>query len=89
MGYCEGGLVSRRWLIQFVVAALLLPIVICVLVGVGRLLAGMADTAGAAVLDYLALGGGILWLIDLIILVVLLAVDAAAREEHPRDEELR
>jgi len=81
-------LVSRRWLIQLVVAALLLPIVICVVVGVGRLLAGMADTAGATVLEYLALGVGILWLIDLIVLVVLLALDAAARDDHRPDDEL-
>ena len=81
-------MVSRRWLIQFVVAALLLPIVICVLIGVGRLLAGMGDAAGATALGYFALGAGILWLIDLITLVILLAIEAASRADQPSDDEL-
>ncbi|MBX3412214.1 MAG: hypothetical protein KF708_05800 [Pirellulales bacterium] len=81
-------MVSRRWLIQLVVAALLLPIVICVLAAVGRLLAGMGDATGGAVLDYLALGAGVLWLVDLIALVILLALEAVTRDEQPSDEEL-
>lgn len=66
----------------------MLPIVICVLIGVGRLLSGMGDTAGAAVLDYLGLGMGILWLIDLIALVILLAIEAASREDSQTEDEL-
>lgn len=81
-------MVSRRWLTQLLVAALLLPIVICVLIGVARLLAGMADTSGAAVLDYLALGAAIVWLVDLIALLILLALDTVSRVEGPGEDEL-
>jgi hypothetical protein len=82
-------LLSRRWLIQLLVAALLLPIVICVLVGVGRLLAGMADTSGAAVLDYLALAVAIVWLVDLLALLILLALDSVARGGEAGEEDER
>jgi len=81
-------LVSRRWLIQLLVAAILLPIVICVLVGVARLLAGMADASGAQVLDYLALGVAIVWVIDLLAILILLAIDSVSRGEGPVDDEL-
>lgn len=81
-------MVSRRWLTQLLVAALLLPIVICVLVGVARLLAGMADTSGAAVLDYLALGVAIAWVVDLIALVILLALESVSRGDAPTEDEL-
>jgi NhaP-type Na+/H+ and K+/H+ antiporter len=65
-------------------AALTLPIVSTVLVGLGRLLAAMGDTAGAAAVDRFALAAGVLWVLALIALVLLLAATRAL--EPPHDE---
>ncbi|MBX9787765.1 MAG: hypothetical protein K2Y37_02525 [Pirellulales bacterium] len=73
-------------------AALTLPIVCIVLVGLGRLLGAMGDTAGAAAVDRFALAAGVLWVLALIGLVLLLAVARAleppreASGEHEIDE---
>jgi hypothetical protein len=58
------------------VAAILLPITICVVAGLATLLDGMGDGSGARVLRWIALAGGILWIVDLVCLVVLLAISA-------------
>ena len=59
-------------------AALLLPILTVVLVGTARLLAAMQDLAGAAAVDRVALGVGILWVTDLIALVIVQAIHLRA-----------
>jgi hypothetical protein len=69
-----------------VLGALVLPIAISVMVGVGRLLAAMGDPAGAAVLDYLALAAGIVWVVLLVCLVVVLGIAALGRQEEPPEE---
>lgn len=60
----------------FVLVALVLPIVCCVLIAVGALLHAMDDGAGAAVVNRLALASGVLWLVDLVVLLLLVAVRA-------------
>ncbi len=83
-------LIPHRFLAAAIVAAILLPIAICVIFGVAALLTQMGDLAGGAVLHRIALGGGILWVIDLIGLVLLLAVgslgvpDDSNRPEDPQ-----
>lgn len=72
----EIGLISRRILLGLVTAAGVLPVAITVVVTVAWLLAQMHDGAAAAVLDRVALALGILWVIDLILLVVALAIHA-------------
>ena len=67
-------LVPQRFVVALVAAAILLPITICVVVGVAALLVGMGDQWGGAVLLRIALAGGILWIIDLVCLVLLLAI---------------
>jgi hypothetical protein len=67
-------LIPDRVVLSLVVAAVLLPITLCVLLGVAALLTQMGDAAGGAVLDRIALAGGILWAIDLISLLLTLAV---------------
>lgn len=80
--------ILRKILVGLVVAALVLPIVICVVLGVARLLAAMQDAAGAAALDRIALGVAILWVLDLIALLIALGVNVvAAPIEPPGDEE--
>jgi hypothetical protein len=56
------------------ISVLVLPIAELVVVGAARLLAAMQDPAGAAILDRLALAGGLVWVIALVLLVVGLAI---------------
>ena len=75
----------RRLLLPLLLGALLLPIVLCIMLGLGRLLAAKGDAAGAAVADRLALAGGVVWaalLILMIIVQALLMLDAPTEEDH-------
>jgi hypothetical protein len=78
--------IPSRILAPLVLGALVLPITISVMVGVGRLLAAMGDPAGAAVLEYLALACGIVWVVLLVCLVVALGIVAVGRQEEPPEE---
>ena len=64
------------------IVAIVLPIAICVVVGVAALLSAMDDAAGATVLGRLALAGGVLWAINLICLVLIQAVNTLGDEEE-------
>jgi hypothetical protein len=68
--------IPRRIVTALVIASLVLPIAICVLLATGRLLAAMSDAAGAAVLDRLGLAAGILWVVGLIGLLIVLAIQS-------------
>jgi len=80
-------LIPFRIILALVVGALLLPTTICVVCGVSALLGVMGDTAGGCVLQRIALGCGILWVIDLISLVVLLAIGTLRGPGEPDDTE--
>ncbi len=67
-------LIPRRLVLTLIAAAILLPIALCVVLGVAALLVQMGDASGGAVLHRTALAGGILWAIDLICLVLALAI---------------
>ena len=69
--------------LALIVAAILLPITICVVVGVAALLEAMGDQWGGAVLLRIALAGGILWIIDLICLVLVLAIGTLRGPDEP------
>jgi hypothetical protein len=58
-----------------------MPLVLVLVLGLGRLLAAMGDATGAAVLDRLALAGGLSWSLNLILLLVSLAIRSLEREE--------
>jgi ABC-type transport system involved in multi-copper enzyme maturation permease subunit len=73
--------VPTRCVVFLLVAAVGLPIVLCVVGGVAALLSAMGDEAGGAVLARVALGGGILWVVDLIGLLVAQAINAVARHD--------
>ena len=75
-------MVFRRLLIGLLVAALVLPVAISVLVGVGRLLAAMNDAAGAQFVDRLALGGGVLWIVVLVCLLLVQVLHSLERPEE-------
>jgi hypothetical protein len=48
-----------------------LPVVICVVSGVGMMLAAMGDLAGGAVLKWIGASFAVLWVIDLVLLILL------------------
>ncbi len=67
-------MISDRVVLSLLAIAILLPVALCVVLGVAALLAQMGDAAGGAVLYRIALAGGIVWIIDLILLVLALAI---------------
>ena len=66
----------RRAIFWLLVAALGLPISMCVLYALARLLETMKDEAGANALGYVNLGLLALWIIDLVALVIVQAVNS-------------
>jgi hypothetical protein len=66
--------VFSKALFGLIVAGLLLPIMICLVLGLASLLAAMGDALGAAVLHYVALAGGIAWAVVLVAMIVLQAI---------------
>ena len=66
----------RPVLTALLVTALLLPVVQTVLYGVGKLLTAMQDVVGARFIDRLILVCATLWVISLVALVVLLAMQS-------------
>lgn len=80
-------LIPSRIILVLVAASLLLPVTICVVFGVASLLGAMGDSLGGSVLQRIALGCGILWVINLITLVVLLAIGTLRGPGEPDDTE--
>ena len=76
-------LVPHRIVLTLIAAAILLPITICVIFGVAGLLQAMGDSVGGAVLYRIALAGGILWSINLICLVLVLAIGTLRGPDEP------
>jgi len=79
--------IARRFLAALLAAAVALPIAVCVLVALGRLLAAMGDVGGAAVLDWIALAIGAVWVLDLVCLVLAQAVNSLADQDDPPEPE--
>jgi len=69
-------MLPARTLLYLVVAALALPVVVTVVAGASLLLAGLGDENGAAVLRFIAVATGVVWLLDLVGLVIALAVQS-------------
>ena len=63
-------LVPRGVSLLLLAGMVILPIAAGVVLAVSSLLAAMGDSAGGVVLKYLALGCGILWVVDLAALVL-------------------
>jgi hypothetical protein len=61
-----------------------LPMVALVLQFAARLLAVMGDEAGARVVRAVAAGGGVLWALSLLGIVIVTAIETLRREEPPR-----
>lgn len=75
---------GRRLLIWLLLVALLLPIALCVVLGLAQLLAALQDEAGARAVRYAAMGLAVVWVVDLIVLLlthVVVTLDGAERRE--------
>jgi hypothetical protein len=66
-------MITRRMLLCLAAWAALAPVPLAVFVGLGRLLAAVGDSAGAGVIDAVALAMGVAWVMGLIGLVLGLA----------------
>jgi hypothetical protein len=69
-------IIPKPFFVALIAGVLLLPMAIIVVLGVGYLLSAMGDASGGIVLDRIGLALGILWILDLIVLVVALATQS-------------
>lgn len=73
--------------VLLLVGALMLPVAISILFGLGRLLSAMGDAAGGSVLGWIALAAGVVWSLDLIGLVLVQAINSLGNnDEQGRNE---
>ena len=70
-------MIPRFLIVTALVAAIVLPITIAVLCGVGGLLDALGDGPGSLAIGRGALACGILWVLDLVCLVLMLALNVA------------
>ena len=68
--------VSSKALLALMVAGLVLPISICIVLALASLLAAMNDDVGGQVLRYVALAGGVAWIVVLVGLIFVQAIHA-------------
>ena len=76
-------MLSRSVVSVLLAAALLFPIAQGILYWVGSLLAAMQDAAGQQFVNRLVMGLGVLWLIDLVVLVIALAINSQTPPSEP------
>lgn len=79
-------LVPQRVLFLLIAAAVLLLIGGFVMLGLAALLAALGDEAGSVALEYIALGCGVLLVIDLVCLVLAQAVNSLDVTDDSPDE---
>lgn len=63
-----------------------LPIFLCVLFAVAKLLEGMKDLDGATAVERVGLGLFILWVVDLVGLVILMGIQSLGGPNRPPDD---
>ena len=76
-------MVPRSLLLRILLAFFLISIALGVVSTAALLLGAMQDEAGRAVMARVGLGVGVVWLVNLIVLVVALAVHTLGRPEDP------
>ena len=69
-------MIGKRTLLLLVAGALFVPMAIVLVLTVATLLGAMQDAVGQFALKRVALGLGIIWALDLIALVVVMAIGA-------------
>jgi hypothetical protein len=82
--------VLQQWILRLLLVAIALPILMCLLFGLGYLLNALEDVAGAVVVARTTLVLAILWVFDVLLLIIALAlgslVDGAARSAEAVEE---
>ena len=68
------------------VSALLAPVCICILLGIAVLLEGMGDVVGGLVLRRITLAAGIVWVINLISLLLVIALNTLRVSDDDANE---
>ena len=76
-------MVPRILLLRILLAFVLLSITLGVVGVVALLLGAMQDVSGQAVMARVGLGLGVLWLVNMIVLLIALAVHTLDRPEKP------
>ncbi len=76
-------MIPRILLMRILLAFALLSVTLGVVCVVALLLGAMQDVAGQVVLARVGLGLGVLWLVNLIVLLIALAVHTLDRPEKP------
>ena len=76
-------LVPRGVTLLLLAGMVILPIAAGVVLAVSALLVAMGDSAGGVVLKYLALGCGILWVVDLAALVLVQGLHGLTDHDEP------
>jgi hypothetical protein len=88
--------VLQPWILRLLVVAIALPILMCILFGLAYLLAALEDHAGSADVVRVNLALAVLWVFDVLLLVIALALAAISdrsahrvvtTEENPPHEE--
>ncbi len=69
-------LIPSPMLLKMTLFAVLLPVTAAVLMGLARLFHAMGDAVGSRILDYVALGVGVLWVLDLLSLLLAMALNS-------------
>ncbi len=79
--------IPRHTIALAIAGAIILPIAICLILAVASLLSAMGDAVGGGAMRWVALGCGIIWALDLILLVLALGVNALnAPDDADSDE---
>jgi len=76
---------TRPVLALLVCLALALPMVVIVLLAVAAVLGAMQDLVGQAVVERMALAGGVLWAIDLVLMLVAVAISSLGKGDDSGD----
>ena len=73
----------QRVLLLLIAAALFLPVATIVLWSLARALVTMGDAPGSSVLDRVALACAVLWVLDLVFLILVQAIDRLFPPDGP------
>jgi ABC-type transport system involved in multi-copper enzyme maturation permease subunit len=71
--------VIQPWILRLLFGALALPILMCILFGLGYLLSALDDTEAAAFVLRVNLALAVLWVFDLVLLVVTVAFSSVVQ----------
>jgi len=78
--------ITRHTIALAIAGAIILPIAICLILAVAALLSAMGDATGGGALRWIGLACGIVWTLDLILLVIALGVNALSEPEKDDHE---